>query len=91
MQPREVGPWKGMHQSRGIHGRGRWGLQMRRVRRPVYRAGRRTWVSRRVGKWTFQALGMERRSDEGHGDLRYWLMFHGGTRRGWRMNGSRVG
>lgn len=54
-------------------------------------AGRGTWVSRRVGKGAFQALSMERRSDEGHRDLRYWLVLHSGTGRRWWMEGSSVG
>lgn len=90
MQAREVGSWERMHQSRGIHGRGGWRLQVRRVRRPVDRAGRGAWVSWGVGKGAFKALSMERRSDESHGDWRYRLMIQGWTRRGWRMKGSRV-
>lgn len=44
-----------------------------------------------VGEGAFEALSMERRSDEGHGDLRYRLVFQDRTRRGWRMKRSRVG
>lgn len=88
MQPREVGSWEGVHQSRGIHGGGGWGLQVRRVRRSVDRAGRGAWVS---GKGAFQALSMKRRSDEGHRDLRYGLMFQREAGMRWRMKGSRVG
>lgn len=38
------------------------------------RAGRGAWMSRRIGKWTFQALSMKGRPDEGYGDLGYWLL-----------------
>lgn len=62
---------------------------MRRVRRSVDRAGRGAWVSGRVGKGTSEALSMKRRSDEGHVDLRYWLMFQRGTWRK-RRNWNRV-
>lgn len=90
MQTREISSWEGMHQSRGVHGRRGWWLQVRRSGRSVDRAGRGAWVSGWVGKGAFQALSMKRRSDEGHGHLRYWLMFQSGTWRGWRMKGSRV-
>lgn len=91
MQPREIGSWERMHQSRGIHGSGGRGLQVRRVRRSVNRAGRGAWVSGVVGKGAFKALSMKRSSDEGHVHLRYWLMFQRGTRKRWRMKGSRMG
>lgn len=52
-------------------------------------ARRGAWVS--GSKRAFQALGMKRRSDEGNGDLRHWLMFQGGARRMWRRKLSRVG
>lgn len=43
---------------------------MRRVSRSVYGTGSRAGVSRWVTKGAFKALSMERRSDEGHGNLR---------------------
>lgn len=48
-------------------------------------------MSGRVGKGAFQALSMKRGSDEGHGHLRYRLMFQSRARMRWRMKGSRVG
>lgn len=90
MQTREIGSWKGVHQSRGIYGGRGWGLQVRRVRRSVDGAGGGSWVSGRVGKGAFQALSMKRRSNEGNGDLRHWLMFQTGTRRRQRRKGSGV-
>lgn len=45
------------------------------MRRSVDRARRGAWMSGRVAERTFQALSVKRRSDEGHVDLWYRLVF----------------